>query len=369
MTTTSARQVPGDGAPTRPFTVLVMQPLPTSSLEYLRSAPMRVLEAHNGDAWRDHAAEVDALIYYSIPIDRPLLDELPNLRVIGKRGAGIDTVDLDATRSRGILITNIQGADGNAVSVAEHAVALLLSARRQIVARDALTRRGGFASRHTLPMCREVSGSNVGLVGAGHIGRRIGNMMRGAFDCVVGYYDPYLTPITATEFGGTQFDSLGDLFEWADSVLVAAPLTSETRGMIGAREIRLLGPEGVLVVISRGGIVDEGVLAAALERGEIAAAGIDVYDGEPPKEDNPLFACDRAVLTPHVAGATRESRERTSLSVCRQVHALLTGGEAPLADQPWLVATGPAAGDQPVERMPQVREAESQSQHTRRRGT
>lgn len=339
MTTDTAPLMPTPGTPPAQFTLLVMQPLPASSLEYLRSRSVRVLLAYENDAWRALAAEVDALIYYSIPVDRSLLDGLPNLRVIGKRGVGIDTVDLDITRSRGILVTNIQGEDGNAVSVAEHAVALLLGARRQIVIRDAFTRSGNFVGRHTLPHGHEVTRSRVGLVGAGHIGRQVGNMLRHGFGCVVGYYDAYLEATTAAEFGGTAFTTLAELFEWADNVIVAAPLTSETRGMIGAKELRLLGPEGVLVIISRGGIVDERTLAAALMAGEISAAGVDVYDGEPPAADNPLFGCDTAVLTPHVAGATEESRERTSLAVCRQVLALLLGGEAPLADQPWLAGS------------------------------
>lgn len=369
MTGRSAQPVTPDGASRQQLTVLIMQPLPTSSLEYLRSESVRVLLAYDNDDWRDHAAEVDALVYYSIPIDQPLLDQLPNLRVIGKRGVGVDTVDLGVTRSRGILITNIQGEDGNAVSVAEHALALLLAARRQIVVRDAFTRRGDFSGRFALPMCHEVTGSRVGIVGAGNIGRKVGIILRRAFDCLVGYYDPHLAPDKAAEFDGEPFDGLDDLFEWADTIVVAAPLTSETRGMIGARELQLLGREGVLVVVSRGGIVEESALAATLERGEISAAGVDVFDGEPPRDDNPLFGCENIVLTPHVAGATEESRERTSLSVCRQVHALLTGGEAPLADEPWLGGSRSSSGGELAGQEVGARAARDHSKDTGRRGT
>ena len=322
-----------------PETIVLMQPLPASSLEYLRGEA-DVLLAYEGDDWQARAADIRALIYYSVKIDRPLLDQLPALEVIGKRGVGIDTIDLAATSARGIAITNIQGEDGNAVSVAEHGVALLMAVRRRLPERDAFTRRGEFAGRMKLPLGNEVTGSRVGIVGAGNIGRKIAAMLAAAFGVHLGYYDPYIAPAAAQTFPATRFDEVGALFEWADNVVVAAPLTPESRNLIGRAELARLGPRGVLVVISRGGIVNEHDLAGALTAGQIWGAGLDVYDGEPPAPDNPLFGCETAVLTPHVAGATQESRERTSLSICQQVLALLRGGTAPLADQEWLQRTG-----------------------------
>lgn len=319
-----------------PETILIMQPLPAIALEYLRAESADVLLAYDGDDWKARAADIRALVYYSVKVDRALVDQLPALEVIGKRGVGIDTIDLSVTSARGIRITNIQGEDGNAASVAEHSLALLMATRRRIPERDAFTRRGEFAHRMRLPLCNEVSGSRVGIVGAGNIGRRIGDMLAAAFGCPIGYYDPYISAERAQAFQATRFDQVTPLFEWADNVIVAAPLTPESRNLIGRRELALLGPQGVLVVISRGGIVNERDLAAALTAEQIWGAGLDVYDGEPPAADNPLFACDTVVLTPHVAGATQESRERTSLGICRQVIALLRGGEAPLADQEWL---------------------------------
>src|ERR1700744_15476 len=228
---------------TVPETIVLMQPLPASSLEYLRGEA-NVLLAYEGDDWQARAADIRALIYYSVKIDRPLLDQLPALEVIGKRGVGIDTIDLTATSARGIAITNIQGEDGNAVSVAEHGGALLMAVRRRLPERDAFTRRGELAGRMKLPLghevtgpgggeCaggmklplgNEVTGSRVGIVGAGNIGRKIAAMLAAAFGVQLGYYDPYIAPAAAQTFPATRFDEVGALFEWADNVVVAAPL-------------------------------------------------------------------------------------------------------------------------------------------------
>ncbi|BCB91272.1 2-hydroxyacid dehydrogenase [Phytohabitans suffuscus] len=311
--------------------ILIMQPLPDNATAWLREQGAELVLADEAGAWREHAAAVRALVYYSVPVDKPLLDLLPALEVIGKRGAGVDTVDLAEVAARGIKLTNV-GAGGNATSVAEHALTLLLAATREVPVRDRATREGRFRQRFEMPLVNELSGSRLGVVGAGHIGRRVAEMCRNAFGCEIGFYDPYGAPAA-----GTMFPTLGVLLEWADNAIVAAPLTGESRGMIGRPELRLLGPEGVVVIISRGGIVDEDALAEALVAGEVRGAATDVYDREPPRDDHPLFGLPGIVLSPHVAGGTRQSRERTSLTVCQQVWALLNGAEAPLVGaQPWL---------------------------------
>jgi D-3-phosphoglycerate dehydrogenase len=317
-------------------TILIMQPIPEAAVDWLRAQGAEVLLGWEDD-WRSRAGDVRALVYYSIRVDRELLDALPALEVVGKRGAGVDTVDLEETERRGIRVTNIVGADGNANTVAEHAITLLFAATRAIPAADRFTRAGRFRERMSLPLVEEISRSRVGIVGVGQIGGRIASMLGGGFQCELGAYDPYLLAERAAELAVRRFETVRELVEWADNLVVAAPLTPETRGLVGAGELRLLGPNGVVVVSSRGGIVDERALADAVRDGTIRGAGVDVYDPEPPEPDNPLFELDRVVLTPHVAGASRTSRERTSLMVCQQVWSLLHGGTAPLVGgQPWL---------------------------------
>jgi D-3-phosphoglycerate dehydrogenase / 2-oxoglutarate reductase len=310
-----------------------MQPLPDVAIEWLTAQGANL--SWYDDGWPADADEVEALIYYSVHIDKPLLDRLPALRVIGKRGAGVDSLDLAEADRRGIQVTNV-GAGGNASSVCEQALTLLMAATRDVVRRDAFTRAGNFTHRFELPLYEEVGGSRVGIMGAGNIGRRLIEILRGGLACEIGVFDPYAQ---ADDLRVRQFDELGAMFEWADNVIIAAPLTDESRGSVGRRELALLGPQGVVVVISRGGIVDESALAAALREGDIRAAGVDVYDHEPPAADHPFYDVPNIVLSPHVAGASRQSRNRTSLMCAQQVWALLHGQPAPVIDtQPWLAS-------------------------------
>ena len=224
-----------------------MQPLPDVAIEWLTAQGADL--SWYDDGWPADADEVEALIYYSVHIDKPLLDKLPALRVIGKRGAGVDTLDLAEIERRGIVVTNV-GAGGNASSVCEQALTLLMAATRDVVRRDAFTRAGNFTRRFELPLYEEVGGSRVGIMGAGNIGRRLIEILHNGLDCKIGVYDPYAK---TDDLPVRRFDELGDMFSWADNVIIAAPLTEESRGSVGRHELALLGPQGVVVVISRGG--------------------------------------------------------------------------------------------------------------------
>jgi D-3-phosphoglycerate dehydrogenase len=317
--------------------ILIAQSIPTVAIDWLRAQGAELVLAFDDDGWRDKLDEVRGLIYYSVKVDKALLDSMPALEVVGKRGVGIDTVDLEELARRGIKLTNIGGSNGNANTVAEHAITLLTAATRAIPTTDAFTRAGRFVERMSLPLVKEISESRIGIVGAGQIGGRVADILRGGFQCEIGIYDPYATPERAAQLGARAFDTVAALLEWADNAVITAPLTPETRGMIGLAELRLLGPDGIVVISSRGGIVDEPALAEAVRSRLIRGAGVDVYSPEPPPKDNPLFDLDRVVLTPHVAGASDKSRERTSLMICQQVWALLHGQPAPLVgEQAWL---------------------------------
>lgn len=308
-----------------------MQPIPKVATDWLAAKGARVLDGEDS-AWQEHADEVRALIYYSVHIDKPLLDQLPALEVIGKRGAGIDTVDLAEVTRRGIVVTNV-GDGGNAVSVAEHAVTLLLAALRDVPRRDAMTRAGRFTERFTLPLFQELTGNRVGLIGMGRIGRGMAAILHHGFRCEVGYFDPYLEdPSTAGVAWAQRFTTTGALLEWSNIVIVAAPLTKETRDLVRLDDLRLLGPKGVLVIASRGGIVNESDLVTALRDGVIAFAATDAYDAEPPQPGHPFFGLDNMVLSPHIAGASERAREAAGLIVCDQVWALLHGEPAPTVD-------------------------------------
>jgi D-3-phosphoglycerate dehydrogenase len=318
------------------MTILIMQPLPAVAIDWLLERRAELFFGYESAEWRSAGDRIRALIYYSVPIDAPLLDELPALEIIGKRGAGIDTIDLDETERRGIRISSVAGA--NASAVAEHAVTLLLAATRGVVVRDAVVRRGRFGERFDLPLVREINDSRVGLVGAGNIGKRVAAILQHGFGCDIGVYDPYVPDSRTAAMAALRHPSVAALFTWADHVIIAAPRTPESTGMVGLDELELLGSGGTIVIVSRGGIVDESDLAIALEAGLVRAAGIDVYASEPPDPAHPLLGLDHVVFTPHVAGFSDRALDRASLLICQQVWTFLNGGDVPLVgrDQPWL---------------------------------
>ncbi|PJJ62410.1 2-hydroxyacid dehydrogenase [Compostimonas suwonensis] len=312
--------------------ILILQPLPDSSVAWLRNAGADVVLGYEDDSWRQEGAGIAGLLYYTVPVDKATLDLLPDLRVIGKRGVGIDSVDLDELERRGIALTNVAGVNSN--SVAEHAITMLFAATRDIPVRDELTRAGRFEERVTLPLVQEVSGSRIAVVGAGNIGRRIAAILSEGFQCEIRFYDPYVPADVRATLPYEFDDDLLALFEWANNAVIAAPLTAETRDMVRREHLRSLGRKGVLTIISRGGVVNEGDLVEALLEKEIAAAGVDVYDHEPPAPDHPFFAIENVVLTPHTAGGSETSREKSSLLVSQQVWDHLHGRQVPLVAIP-----------------------------------
>jgi D-3-phosphoglycerate dehydrogenase len=315
--------------------VLVVEPIDPDAIAWLSGQGAEVILGYEMEDWETYANEIVALIYRGqLWIDGDYLDQFPSLRVVGKHGVGINTVDLSATKARGVLVTNTPGANAN--SVAEHAVALLLTVTRRLVPANTLVRDGRFAERLGLPTVSEVRGSRIGIVGGGHVGRRVGEILRGGFDCEIGFLDPFAPKDALAHLDPRHYDDVDLLCEWADSVIVAAPLTEQTRDLVSAEQLARLGPSGVLVISSRGGIVNEGELVKALRAGAIAGAGVDVYREEPPSRDHPLLTLDNVVLTPHYGGLSSQASERMAQMVCEHVWTLLNGGTAPLADQAWL---------------------------------
>ncbi|MQA80090.1 MAG: hypothetical protein GEV10_16665 [Streptosporangiales bacterium] len=306
--------------------VLITEPVHDSALAWLRDQGAIVTLAYEDAAWRESAGDVRGLVVRACPVDVALLDELPALEVVAKHGSGVNTIDLAATAARGIRVTNVPGANTDAV--AEHAVALLSALSRDLVDCDRLVRQGRFDERFGLRQLKELTGSRLGLVGAGRVGRRVAAICRGGYDCRIGVYDPFLGD--DTDLDATRFGTVADLVEWADNVVVAAPLTPQTRGLLDAGVLGRLGVEGSLVCASRGGIVDETALAELLRDGRLRGAALDVYEPEPPGADHPLFALGGTAFTPHVGYSSDRSMVRMGVESCRQLWALLHGGDAPL---------------------------------------
>lgn len=254
-------------------------------------------------------------------IPAELLERGRRLRIIGRAGVGVDNIDVDRATELGIAVINAPG--GNTVSVVELTFGLLLAlARRVHAAAGSMT--AGRWDRSVLGGV-ELRGRTLAVVGLGRIG---GEMARraGVFGMRVLAVDPYIPETRFRELGVERVETLEDALRRADVLSLHIPLTRETRGMIGSREVALLGGKGLLLNLSRGGIVDESALLSALEEGRIAGAGIDVYEREPLDANHPLRHAPNVLLTPHLGASTREAQTSVAVEACAAVRdALMTG--------------------------------------------
>ncbi|UWG46331.1 Phosphoglycerate dehydrogenase or related dehydrogenase [Halanaeroarchaeum sp. HSR-CO] len=267
--------------------------------------------------------ETDVLFTTSrLPVTRRVLTET-DLEVVGKLGTGIDNVDLRAAEDLGIPVTYTPGI--NALSVAEHALGLTLAVLRRTPRLQEILEGGGW--RDETPIGTELAEKTVGIIGFGNIGSRLAGLLQG-FNVQLLIYDPYIQPEDTQILGGTRVD-LDRLLQSADVVSVNASLTDETRGMIGADELSRMRDSAVLVNTARGPIVREDALAEALTTGEIAGAGLDVFETEPLSPASPLHELDSVVLTPHSGARTAEAAEATIERLAQNVNAILAGRDVP----------------------------------------
>jgi len=272
------------------------------------------------EALLDVVDDYDVLLVTSrIPLTRDVIAAADRLKLIGKLGTGIDSVDLDAAREHGVTVTHTPGH--NALSVAEHALCLTLAcARRLPIAADLLS-AGRW--RDEYPLGTRVSGSTLGIVGFGNVGKRVGKLFSG-FDVDVVVHDPYVPTIDA-ELADAEVQSLDELLERSDFVILSPELTEETRHLIGRSELRRMRDSAILVNVSRGPVVDETALVDALRSEEIAGAGLDVFEDEPLASDSPLLALDTVVTTPHIAAMTGECRRGNIDQLADNVTRLFAG--------------------------------------------
>jgi (S)-sulfolactate dehydrogenase len=244
------------------------------------------------------------------------LESARKLRVVGRLGVGLDNIDLDACRARGIQVIPATGA--NAESVAEYVITMALMLLRGAYLSSSQVAAGGWP-REPLTRGREAAGKRLGLVGFGSIGRITAGkaialgMQVAAHDPQIAASDPAWVQTGVAPMG------FNDLVAHSDVVSLHVPLTDQTRGLFGMAVLRRMKPDAVLINTSRGGIVDETGLAAVLEDGHLAGAALDVFAEEPLRAGSPLAAAPRLVLTPHIAGVTRESNERVSHVIAQRV--------------------------------------------------
>lgn len=262
--------------------------------------------------------DADVLIMANHPLPGSVISQCEQLRYISVAFVGIDHIDKQACMEKGIAISNAAGYCDDAV--AELAIGLTLDCLRKISACDQAIRRGG--TKDGLPGY-ELHGKTVGIVGTGRIGMRTAELFK-AFGChLLGYSRSHRRE---AEVLGMRYVTLKELMAQSDIVSIHTPLTEETRGMIDRQCLAAMQPSAILINTARGPVVDHQALAEALQAGKLAAAGIDVFDGEPPlSADEPLLHAPHTVLTPHVAFAAQEAIARRAKIVFTNVEEWLKG--------------------------------------------
>jgi D-3-phosphoglycerate dehydrogenase len=256
----------------------------------------------------------------------PLFARCPNLLTLSTNGAGFDTVNLEQATAAGVAVVNQAG--GNKEGVAEHVLAMMLSLSKRIMLTHNAMRSGGTYRRQDF-MGDDVQGRTIGIIGIGHVGTRVAELCRGLFQMRVLAYDPYQTAEQIAARGAEKVDSLEALLRQADYVSINCPHTAETRGMVGAAQFAMMQPHAYFITTARGGIHDEAALHEALTKGQVAGAGLDVWEDEPPPSDHPLLHLPNVLVSPHTAGITRQSRHNIAKIAAEQLLEILDGKRPP----------------------------------------
>jgi D-3-phosphoglycerate dehydrogenase len=301
--------------------VYVDGPIHDDALGLLRSATEVVTEAVQMEA---ALPDVQAVLLRTASLDAEAIGRAQSLQVIARHGVGVDNVAVVEAARRGIpvLIT----PQANLRSVAEHVFALALAVSRNLIRADRTVRDGRFASRDRL-LGRELFGTTLGVIGLGRIGGEVARIAAQGFGMRVLGYDPWLPPDRIRERDAEPAETLPDLLRACDLVTVHVPLSRESRGLLGHRELASMRPGSILIQTSRGGVVDEDALVDALRSGHLAGAGIDVYETEPPPQDHPLFSMDQVVLTPHTAALTEQAMRRMAVDAAQGILDVLGGAD------------------------------------------
>jgi D-3-phosphoglycerate dehydrogenase / 2-oxoglutarate reductase len=292
--------------------------LENESAEEISSPILAAAHAYQIGAARDELAS-------HFHVDGNLLRRAPHLLIVSSNGAGYDPVDVEACTAAGVLVVNQSG--GNAHSVAEHALGMLLTLSKRILEADRALRRDANVNRNAL-MGTEAQGKTIGIVGLGNVGRRIAALCNGLLGMKVLAYDPYLTATEMAARGGEKVE-LDELLRRSDYVSISCPLAKDSRGMIGAREFALMQPHAYFITTARGFIHDAAALLEALRNKLIAGAGLDVWSKEPPAPDHPLLQLDNVLASPHTAGVTREARTNMGRIAAEQMLDALDGKRPP----------------------------------------
>ena len=307
--------------------LLLFPDTPEAVIEYLSRAARVIGPVTPQDDWQTPLRDCDAAIIVVQPqFTGAVMDSAPKLRVIGRPGIGVDNVDLAATTARGICVVNTP--DAPTEPVAEKVIGWMLMLAHNLREADRVARVAEWQGRSAL-LGNDLEGKTLGLIGVGRVGSRVAQICSSAFGMRVLASDPHTNAERARQFGIELVASLDTLLPVADFLSVNCPLTAETHGMIGAKQLRAMKPTAFLINSARAQVVDEAALIQALREHWIAGAALDVFPTEPPPPDHPLLQMDNVILAPHMSSFTREGMLRMLMQTAEQVMMVFNGQRPP----------------------------------------
>lgn len=290
-----------------------LHPSGRALLDAVPGLTVRYIDEISEESYAPYIHEADAVLIRTQPMSAPTVAKAGNLKIVSRHGVGYDAVDVEALNDRGIALAVC--GDVNSYSVAEHACMMILAASKRALRGDASVRTGPWGWRNSLES-QDLRDRNLLILGYGRIGRHTAEMMSG-FSMNIRAYDPYLLGQGWPEGSVVPAADLLDALQWADVISVSAPKAEKP--LLGANEFKVMKQGVVIVNTARGGIVDEAALMSALASGKVGAAGLDVFEAEPPAHGHPIRAFDQVILSPHIAGVTEGAAERMALSSAQNI--------------------------------------------------
>ena len=305
------------------YTVLIPQDIVEEGKKFLRDKGYNI-KMGSGitvDKIIEDVKDCDAILARTAPFPKEVIEAGTKLKVIGRHGVGVDNIDVKTAAERGVYVT--YAPESNASSVAEYAVGMIIALARNFLTGDKAVRAGNWEFRNK-SRASDLAGKTLGLVGAGRVGSLVAKKAFFGLDMNVIVYDPYVKEIKSVPEAKIVTD-LDTIFKTADFISLHMPATPETKGMIGRKYFDMMKKSAYLVNAARGEVVNEKDLYDALKSGTFAGAGLDVFDPEPPKNDNPLFGLDNVILSPHNAALTQECMTRMALHAAMGIDDVLSG--------------------------------------------
>lgn len=300
------------------FSTNVLHPQVAARLEQLGT--LRFASAYDPDTLLREGTQADIVIVRA-PLPPALYERAPRLRATIRHGAGLDMIPMDAATAAGVVVANTPGA--NARTVAEYVFFAAMALLRRFRTVDRELRASGWnAARRHADFARDLDGLTLGIVGFGNIGRNVYRIGRHGYDLDVVIHSRSRRDIP----GDAQFAGLDEVAARADILVLCCPLTDETRGLVGARLLGLMKPDALVINISRGPVVDDEAMLAALRGGRIGGAALDVFAKQPIAADNPYLGFDNVVVTPHMSGITDGSMRRMGMAAAEEAARILAGG-------------------------------------------